>query len=190
MILYHGSNVGEIKILEPRQADHDKPYVYLSAIEAVAAIYMCNAVERPYYWFPYGFEQGNTDVPVYYELYPDALREVSQGVHGYLYLAEADETQVISLKNIPCARLAVKPIPVLRCTEVSNVYELLQRYINEGKLKVRRYEDTSQDKLEKWYDMILGDIREMQLYKTPDCSYAEFIKKKFPFVWDKYMREL
>jgi hypothetical protein len=36
---------------------------------------MVNAVKRPYYWFPYGFnDQG---IPVYEELYPNALKEVS-----------------------------------------------------------------------------------------------------------------
>lgn len=76
MILYHGSNTGNIKVLKPNQADHDRPYVYMTTIDVVAALYLCNAVDRPYYWFPYGFE-GGSDIPVYHELYPDALREVS-----------------------------------------------------------------------------------------------------------------
>ena len=88
MKLYHGSNTGNIKILEPRQADHERPYIYMTTIEAVAAIYLCNGVERPYYWFPYGFER-NSDVPIYHELYPNALREVSEGVAGFIYEMEA-----------------------------------------------------------------------------------------------------
>ncbi len=47
MTLYHGSNTANIKILEPRQADHDRPYVYMATIDVVAAFYLCNAVERP-----------------------------------------------------------------------------------------------------------------------------------------------
>ncbi len=35
MILYHGSNTGNIKILEPRLADHDRPYIYLTTLEIV-----------------------------------------------------------------------------------------------------------------------------------------------------------
>ena len=58
MILYHGSNTGDIQVLEPRQADHDRPYIYMSTLEVVAAFYLCNRVERPYYWFPYGFDKG------------------------------------------------------------------------------------------------------------------------------------
>lgn len=32
MKLYHGSNIGDIKVLEPRQADHDRPYVYMTTL--------------------------------------------------------------------------------------------------------------------------------------------------------------
>lgn len=53
MILYHGSNTGNIKILKPNRADHDRPYVYMTTMDVVAAFYLCNAVDRPYYWFPY-----------------------------------------------------------------------------------------------------------------------------------------
>lgn len=28
MVLYHGSNTGNIKVLKPNQADHDRPYIY------------------------------------------------------------------------------------------------------------------------------------------------------------------
>lgn len=60
MTLYHGSNTGNIQILEPRLADHDKPYIYMTTIDVVAAFYLCNAVEKPFYWFPYGFEKAVT----------------------------------------------------------------------------------------------------------------------------------
>jgi hypothetical protein len=45
-----------------QQADHDRPYVYLTTIEQVAALYLCNAVERPYYWFQYGFESNHEHI--------------------------------------------------------------------------------------------------------------------------------
>lgn len=39
MTLYHGSNTANIKVLEPNQADHDRPYVYMTTIDVVAAFY-------------------------------------------------------------------------------------------------------------------------------------------------------
>lgn len=74
MLLYHGSNTTGLTRLIPEQADHDRPYVYLTTIEQVAALYLCNAVKRPYYWFPYGFENGS-DVPNAYEFLQEYIRE-------------------------------------------------------------------------------------------------------------------
>ena len=95
MILFHGSRISGIKTLQPRQADHDQPYIY--------AFYLCNALQKPYYWFPYGFENGNMDVPIYNELYPDALREVSEGVHGYIYKVNVKENQVDTCHFVFCS---------------------------------------------------------------------------------------
>ena len=63
MKLFHGSNTKNISVLEPKQADHDRPYVYMTTIDVVAAFYLCNAVEKPYYWFPYGFYK-NSIIPI------------------------------------------------------------------------------------------------------------------------------
>lgn len=186
MKLYHGSNTADIKILRPNQADHDRPYVYMTTIDVVAAFYLCNAVARPYYWFPYGFEK-NSDIPVYHELYPNALKEVSDGVSGYLYEVDAGEDQVIPFKNIPCARLATEPIEVSDCVPVENAYDLFMEYVKLGKMKIGRFEDKTEKQLEWWYSRLADYLKEKNMKETPDCSYVMFIKKKFPQVWEKYI---
>lgn len=189
MRLYHGSNTGDIKILEPRQADHDRPYVYMTTIDVVAAFYLCNAVEKPYYWFPYGFDK-DSDVPIYHELYPDALKQVSENVSGYIYEVEANDSQVIPFKNIPCARLATKPIEVVNSIRIENAYELFLEYIRQGKMRLGRFEDKSEQQLDWWYSSIADYMSEKDMVKTPDCSYAIFIRKKLPQVWERYMRKV
>ncbi len=188
MKLYHGSNIGGIMVLEPRQADHDRPYVYLSTISVVAAFYLCNAVEKPYYWFPYGFDQSGS-IPVYHELYPGALRQVSEGVRGYIYEVEAGENQVIPFKNIPCARLAAEPVEVTGCLEVGNAYELFLKYVEQGKMRIGRFEEKSEQELGRWYSMIKAYLKEKEMVRTPDCSYAVFVRNRFPGVWEEYLRE-
>ncbi len=183
MTLYHGSRTGGIVVLKPNLADHDRPYVYMSTLEAVAAFYLCNAVERPYYWFPYGFEG---EKPIYHELYPNALREVSEFVDGYIYEVNADEAQIIPFKNIPCARLATEPVKPISCTVVGNAYELFMKYMSEGRMKLGRFEDKSAEELERWYSMIENYIKEKRL--PPDCSYTEFVRQKFPSVWERIYR--
>ena len=67
MKLYHGSNTLGIEMLKPQLADHDRPYIYLTVNRVVAALYLSNAVERPYYWFPYGYRR---DGVVEYSCFP------------------------------------------------------------------------------------------------------------------------
>ena len=189
MILYHGSNTANIRVLQPHLADHDRPYIYMSTLEVVAAFYMCNAVERPYYWFPYGFDK-ETGVPVYHELYPDALKEVSNGVSGSIYIVDADEDSILPFKNIPVARLATQPVKVLKEIKVENAYDLFMQYVAEGKMKIGRFEDKTEKAIANWHSMVLSYIKEKDVVKTPDCSYALFVKEKFPSVWRQYEKEI
>ena len=189
MILYHGSNTANIQVLQPHLADHDRPYIYMSTLEVVAAFYMCNAVERPYYWFPYGFDK-ETGVPVYHELYPDALKEVSNGVSGSIYIVDADEDSILPFKNIPVARLATQPVKVLKEIKVENAYDLFMQYVAEGKMKIGRFEDKTEKAIANWHSMVLSYIKEKDVVKTPDCSYALFVKEKFPSVWRQYEKEI
>ena len=180
------SNITNIKVLRPNQADRDRPYVYMTTIDVVAAFYLCNAVERPYYWFPYGFE-GGSNIPVYHELYPNALKEVSEGVSGYIYEVLAEENQIIPFKNIPCARFATEPIEVMKCTKVENAYALFMEYVKQGKMKVSHFEDKSEQQLEWWYSCCVEYLEEKHMIETSECSYASFIKEKLPQVWERYV---
>ena len=184
MILYNGSNTFGIETLKPHLADHDRPYVYMSTIEIVAGFYMVNAGERPYYWFPYGFDR-NGKVQ-YDELYPDALREVSEGKSGCIYRVEADEKDVLPFKNIPCARLATVPMKVIECTEIKDCYAWLLEQEKLGTFEINRFEDKSEKEMQWWYKTILDYIDRKGMIETPDCSYAEFVKRKFPKVWEDY----
>ncbi len=189
MTLYHGSRTADIKMLKPNQADHDRPYVYMTTIDVVAALYLCNAVERPYYWFPYGFENGS-DIPVYHELYPDALREVSENVTGYIYEVTAENNQVIPFKNIPCARLATEPVQVTDCIRVENAYDLLMAYVKQGKLKISRYDEKTQQQRAWWYTRVAEYLAKKNMIETPDCSYARFVKEKLPQAWEQYQNTI
>jgi len=188
MILYHGSTVPGLTTLIPHQADHDRPYVYYSTLEVVSGIYLSNAVERPWYWFPYGFDREGQ--VVYHELYPHALREVYQGKSGYIYSVELPEDEVLPFKNIPCARLGTASAPVKDVLHVPDVYEWLLEQERSGHLRVSRYEEKSPQALKNWHTGILEEIRRMHLIEIPDSSYARFIREKFPAVWEEYIQSI
>jgi len=183
MKLFHGSNIIGLDILKPHLADHDRPYIYLSTIEVVAGFYMVNAVEKPYYWFPYGFDHGT---PVYFELYPNALKEVSEGKEGCIYEVAANEKDVLPFKNIPCARLGTVPMEVVNCTKILDAYGWFMQEKLESKLKVVRYGTMNEKQMNNWYRMIFDYIKGKNMIETPECSYAKFVQWKFPHVWEQY----
>ncbi|MBO5253646.1 MAG: hypothetical protein J6C51_06870 [Clostridia bacterium] len=185
MQLFHGSRTGGITVLEPRLADHDRPYVYTTTNRIVALLYLCNAVEKPYYWFPYGFNKNG--VPIYHELYPNALCEVSDGISGYIYEVEADESQIVPFKNIPVARLLTEPVAVAKCTPIENAYKLLQELVERGELIVDRFEDKTPEQLDWWYNGLCEELKRKNMKDIPECSYAQFVQKKLPEVWKRYI---
>lgn len=81
-------------------------------------------------------------------MYPDALKEVSEGISGYIYEIDAEESQIIPFKNIPCARLATEPVKVKKCTRVDNEYNLFMEYARQGKMKVGYFKDKTPEQLE------------------------------------------
>lgn len=187
MQLYHGSSKGNLKFLKPHLADHDQPYIYLSLIKSVAAFYMVNAVKRPYYWFPYGFnDQG---IPVYEELYPNALKEVSSKKRGFIYSVHAQEDDVAAFNNIPNSRISTKEMKVFACTEISDCYEYFLSEQEKGNLKINQFSKKSEAELERWYELILSYLNDKNFIQKPNCSYSLFIKEKFPSVWMKYEKE-
>ena len=182
MILFHGSRTLGLKQLRPMQADHDRPYIYLTAVKTVAALYLCNAVEKPCYWFPYGF--GSDGVPVYHELYPNALREVSEGVGGCIYVVDADESSTVPFGKLPHVRLGTEPLGISDVIPIPDAYDYLSECIGEGSLRVSKYEDKTPEQLEWWYSAVADELRQKGIHASPDCSYARFVREKIPRAWE------
>lgn len=172
-------------MLEPRLADHERPYIYLSTNEVVAGFYIVNAVERPYYWFPYGFNRKG--IPIYHELFPDALREVADGKSGYLYEVEAEESHVLPFQQIPCARLGTSPLEVINCSSILDAYQWFLQMEADNRLVIWRYENWKPGQLEWWHNELIEYMTRKGMIATPDCSYAKFVREKFPEVWQRYL---
>ena len=184
MHLFHGSNTFNLHTLVPRLADHDRPYIYLSESQVVAGFYLANGVTRPYYWFPYGFTDNK--IPQYHELYPNALQEVSEGLSGVIYEVDPPGPILQPFKNIPGAWLGIEPIPVISKIIIQDCYQWFMTMEIQGKLVISRFEEKTKKELDGWYDMIFTFIREKDMIRTPECSYALFVKEKFPWVWEQY----
>ncbi len=110
--LYHGSSEPGIQTLMPQISEHGEPYIYFSSNIIVAAFYTVHKVERPYNWFPYGFNEDN--IPVYNEYYPNALEDVYAGQKGYIYECIKND-EMSNPTNINCAVVCKSPVAVSEC---------------------------------------------------------------------------
>lgn len=129
MKYFHGSPIGNIKVLEPRISNHGSKYVYLSSNEVVATFYM---VSNNFY--TYGFEKGN-NLPIYTEYYPNALKDIYLGNKGYLYQCYT-ENLVHNPTNIGCAFVCDEPVAVISETMIEDVYDRLMKFVDERRLLV------------------------------------------------------
>lgn len=57
-------------------------------------------------------------------------------------------------------------------------------------MKVRRFEEKTQKQLNWWYSGLVDYLTEKNMVENPTCSYAMFIKQKFPQVWEKYISQV
>lgn len=183
MKLYHGSNTDGIQVLEPRLADHGRPYLYLTTLQEVAGIYLTDGGERPCYWFPYGYtEDGRA---VYHELWPGGLRETAEGRSGWIYEVEAEEGNLLPLSGNPKARLSADPLPVTGAEYVPDAYVWLLEAERQGRMVLRRYEQFSPEQLAWWYKSILAEAKKKCALAVPEQPFARLVREKFPQVWEE-----
>lgn len=180
-MVYHGTQVKGIRLLMPHLSLHGEPYVYFTADPAVAAIYTIHAVSKPYAWYPYGY--GEDGIPVYYEYYRDALRDVYEGKAGYLYTCEALPKSCAPILEGREWR-AAKPVPVDGCIPLLDVYAALLEYEAAGKLRIVRYETLTEGQKQQRDRMIAKEIEDCRLKENGDCDYSIFLKERFPHLWE------
>ena len=201
-LLFHGSHIGGLSALVPRVSEHGRPYVYAAENTVVAAIYLCNAVEKPYSWFPYGFAKDG--VPVYHEIYPDAFHQSSSGKKGFIYEIKAyceegnpscGMPNAIPFDKIRGGWVFTEAVPVSAIIDVPDAYEYLMSAAKEGRFRIAAYKDKTPAQRAWWHNAVLQDMLKLpaNLAKaepgTPEYSYSSFIKNNLPEVWGEYIKK-
>lgn len=186
---YHASQVGGIKVLEPRISNHNVPLIYFSAKRENVLVYLSNAVEKYckesgfkhngkwHKWASYGFDSDGT--LVLDEYYPNATENTYKGVSGYIYYADAicENNDSIVISN---AVTSSKSVPVIGFEFIEDAYDEIIRAAETGLIKIRRYEDLN-DKMLSWIEKTIRDE-----YKNAEneADYRHFLKGKFGFLND------
>lgn len=185
MIAYHGSAVSGITILRPYASPHSNlayPCVYLSADEALASIYIW---KHPFKWIT--FEIGEDGVPVYNESFADGLRLFYSGVKGVIYRCSGD-FRTDADTGIRMAVVSRDPVKVDAADEVPDAYERILRYESEGQLRIRRFEELTDDERQRDRNMVRGAIRRLDLLRGGH-PLSGFVSTTFPEWWEEARRE-
>jgi hypothetical protein len=182
MVLYHGSLIGGIDVLKPSVSEHGEPFVYFSSNPAVAAFYTVRAVEKPFSWYPYGFN--GKGVPEYVEYYPDALMDIYGGKQGYLYVCK-DVPDTANPTHIRCAYASRNPVAADDCIALDDVYMYFMESEKRGELAVRKFESLNEKELAFANNYLRKLIVENDLKHKPDSKLALLVKSRFPKVWEE-----
>ncbi len=184
---YHASRIPGLTVLKPSISNHNKPLIYFSARRENVLIYLSNAVEKYcketnflhngkwHKWATYGFDaDGILRIDEYY---PNALEETYKGVSGYIYYAEkisGNENDT----NISDVVTTENPVLVSDVEFVKDAYSEIIKAEKAGLIRIRRYEDMSENML-NWIENTIKN-EYAQAENEPD--YRWFLKAKFNFL--------
>lgn len=173
MTLYHGSDVPALTHLKPFSWVGETPYAFLCSISALALIYAHNPMQRPGGFFTYWVDK--TGQLHYDEYFPDQTRLLYQGHGGWVYTAEIDD--LIQHEKMPWVYMSEEPVPLAQAEYFPDLYEALLQAEKDGRLKLHRYEDLT----EQQHETRRGIVRE-SLQTHGEDDYRRFIRAHMPEV--------
>lgn len=174
--LYHATHIPNLEVLEPNVSTHGESYVYVTKDLTVALFFGSNKSMGDLDG-PYG---GGCDgrKPYFYEAYPGFFKR-RFNVPGYVY--EVDPTDFVEGKTSYKAELvSEKPVKILKCTKVDNLYETLLNLSKEGKLDLRFYEKDNPKYVEVINNHIKDRIIRYKILENKDSYKYRFCKDFFP----------
>jgi len=185
MILYHGSSVDNITILEPRSILHgsqNEKVVYLSGSIPYALVYIWDSQKTKCSRKHVTCALKN-GVVYYEELFPDQLRAFYEGVSGYLYCIDSTDNIQHMPKTHEEMYYSLKAVQVKKVVFVSDVYRELLRYEKESLFKVDRFNDASKETQAERIEKTAKGIEMCNWYDT-DTEKAHFMKHYFKQAWE------
>ena len=182
-LLYHGSKVSDIEILKASSILHgsNENVVYLTDSFPYALFYVWDEKRN--------IKKGKhitawvKDGIVYYEeQFKGQLKAFYDGVNGYIYSVEC-KNQFLKVQDRESIWYSRKDTAPCRVTEITDVYQKILNYEQEGKIKIVRFAETDAARIEMIYKNIADNIIKNGLLKKPDERDSIFYKRYFKAAW-------
>ena len=182
--LYHGSSVQGINTLNPISKLHnsDNKVVYLTSNVPYALVYIWDSIKTGtnQKWVTCGLKRG---IVYYEEQFPNQLKELYEGVSGYLYVVPKDST-VQTVENREEMYFSTNPIAVRQTIYVPDVYQALCKCQQEGTFQLLKFTDATPEKQQQLIDMISDYLYQSGVLNEHN-SDSYFFQKYFKESWKK-----
>ena len=174
MKLYHVSKVPNIEVLQPKKSTHGVPYVYATSNLEFALLF---GSSKSYGDFDgvYGTKNGK---PFFYEAYPNALKRRFENEECYIY--EVDPSTFEKGKtSFGTEVVSEKPVKVLSCSIVDDLYSKLLSLIEGGKIDYKSYRKDDLEYVEMINVHIKNRLVNFGILQNKDSMTYKFCKEKF-----------
>ena len=171
-VFYHGSIVGELRVILANAKSHaDGGRVAYFTTDRVYALACCRSREENFVTM--GPRNG---IQHYYERFPDQLKVLYEGKEGFLY-------QPVSSADLKNTRghtwESPADVPVVLQEHIQNVYEEILREDTAGHVVIHRYEEID-PKEQKMHAKHIRDTLNDPVF----AEYRNFLYRHFAPLWD------
>ena len=178
--LYHVSNVPNLKVLQPYVSTHGKPYVYATKNLELALLFGSKKSKGDFDGI-YGLNENGK--PFFYEAYQGAFKRRFDKQDCFVYEVNPDSFKS-NQTGFSGEVVSEKPVEVLNCKTINNLYQHLLNLVNEGKIIFKPFSQ------EKDYKNMIDQHIKNRLIKFDILSKKEhpiykFCKEKFPDIINK-----
>ena len=177
--LYHGSIVPNITELITNAKSHDgkSNVLYLTDNLPYSLFYIWDSKHnlKKGKHVTCGIKNG---IVYYEEQFENQLKRFYDGVSGFVYVVgNSDDFKQVSDRE--SMWFSVNKVLVCDTIYVPNVYDEIQKYVAEGKIKITKYSDMDKGKIKMLYDHISERIVRDGLLDNPESEDAVFYKTFF-----------
>lgn len=187
--LYHGSIVPNITELIANAKSHDgkSNVLYLTDSLPYSLFYIWDSKHnlKKGKHITCGIKNG---IVYYEEQFENQLKRFYDGVSGYVYVVN-DSDNFRQVADRESMWVSGKNVSVFEVIYVPNVYDEIQKYVAEGRIKITKYSEMDKDKIKALYDHISKRILRDGLLDHPESEDAVFYKTFFSKSWEAARNE-
>ncbi len=187
--LYHSSINPDIQVLKPVSNLHNTNdnVVYLTVNAPYALFYIWDSKHNKKSgkhitaWIKNG-------ITYYEEQFPNQIRTFYDGVKGYLYSVDYKDN-FVPVANRESMYSCESEIPIENIEVIENVYKALMEFEAKGELKVIRFEDVPNERIEDLYNHMTERLLKNKVTEKPDTEEAIFYQEYFKSVRDSAVKQ-